>query len=188
MQNIEDKIQNNIVLGSGHSLGYKDNNLTNFISTDQDELDLLNRFEITQYIPKQSITVLFANHVFEHIFPDALWNVFQNINYMNKIGGYLILCVPDFNSYTSQYFKSKDEAMIFQPKAGHFIYFTIESISYILHESGYEVKPIYFHINNIGVRNKDINSILDEFRLRKFIEDRLKSDPYSLCVSSKKVK
>lgn len=42
IENIKKNVTNNLVVGSGHSLGYNDKNIPKFISTDQDELDLVN--------------------------------------------------------------------------------------------------------------------------------------------------
>lgn len=185
--NIEKRVENNLILGSGHSLGYREKEFPNFIATDQDELDLMNRFEITQYIPNESIDVIYANHVLEHIYPEEVWNVFENIKFMNKPEGYLIFCVPDLNGFKSQYFNNKEEAIIFQPKAAHHVYFTMESLTFILNNIGYEVTPIYYH-DKKGFAVRDINglSLLEKLKLRKYIEDSIRSDPYGVCIYSKR--
>lgn len=189
LDNIKNGKENNLVLGSGHSLGYKDNDFPDFISTDQDELDLVNRFEIIQYIPKESISTILANHVLEHIYPDLVWNVFENIHFMNKKGGYLVLCVPDLNSFESIYFKNKEQAILFQPKAGHHIYFSLESLTYILSEIGYNITPLYYHNRNgEAIKNNNEFRILEKLKLRKYIEDMIKIGSYAVCVASTKIK
>lgn len=189
MENIRNGKKNNLVIGSGHSLGYIDKNFPDFISTDQDELDLINRFEITQYIPKESISIIFANHVLEHIYPEFVWSVFENIHYMNIIGGYLVLCVPDLNSFKSQYFNTKEQAILFQPKAAHYVYYTFESLKYILNDIGYEVTPLYYHNKN-GEAIENINEYykLEKLNLKKIIQASIKSDMYGVCVKCKKLK
>lgn len=188
IHNLKLKKESNLILGSGHSFGYNDQSFPDFISTDQDELDLINRFEISQYIPKESITTILANHVLEHIYPEEIVSVFINIHFMQKNNGTLIFCVPDINSYSSQYYNSKDEAIIFQPKASHYILYSYESLDNILHKIGYKTYPIYYHVNNREIYgNNESYNILKEIKLLDYIQRSIKSDPYALCVICKKL-
>lgn len=187
IENLKNGKANNLILGSGHSLGYNDNNFPDFISTDQDEIDLINRFEITQYIPKESISIILAHHVLEHIYAQEIWNVFENIHFMQKIGGYLVICVPDLLSPTSRFYKNREEAIIFQPKASHHVFFTSESLTYVLHETGYEVLPIFYHNENGKLlRNNNTLNLLESTKLKKFIQNSIRWSTYQTCIIGKK--
>lgn len=189
LENIKHNISSSLIVGSGHSLGLVDTNLPEYISTDQDELDLINRYDITKYIPQASILNILANHVMEHIYPEEIWNVFNNIFFMQKAGGYLVICVPDLLSPNSRHYKGMEEAILFQPKASHFIFFSLESITYLLSKIGYEVIPIYYH-NEKGktIRNNNSYNILDKIKLTKYINRSISGARYELCIAGKKIK
>lgn len=132
------------------------------------------------------MTIL-AHHVLEHIHPEEITKVFENIHFMHINGGYLVICVPDLHAPNSRYYSTYKEAIIFQPKASHYIYFSLESLTYLLHNTGYNVNPIYFHNKNGEAKIINIFSdILESIKLRKYIERSISANNYSICIIAQK--
>lgn len=124
----------------------------------------------------------------EHLFPQNIMNALNNIRFMHKKGGYMIICVPDINCYTNKYYKSKKDSIIFQPSAGHYIFFSLKSLIFLLDHTGYESHPIYYHDNNKAYygSNKTFN-ILEKLKLKQYIERSIKVTSYEVCVLCRRI-
>ncbi|MBO0719223.1 MAG: hypothetical protein J2P41_00240 [Blastocatellia bacterium] len=66
-----------------------------FISLDQYQLDITDLGQWASLFYPNSIDVILAEHVFEHLTPEGSFNAARNFFFYLKSGGYARICVPD---------------------------------------------------------------------------------------------
>lgn len=122
----------NLVIGSGISYNYKNKTISDeWIHTDQDVLDITNRYDITQYLIPYSVDYIIAMHVFEHITYYNIFNSLLNLKFLLKQRGKIIFCLPDINANYSSYWNNYTHGVIAQPLYGHRVFYSYKSLKYI---------------------------------------------------------
>jgi predicted SAM-dependent methyltransferase len=85
---------------------------------------------------KDSIDVLFAEHVLEHISDEGLNSAFQCAYQYLKKGGVFRIAVPDGYRNDAPYVMD-----VKPPSDGHLQYFTVDSLPTLLKRAGFNVSP-----------------------------------------------
>jgi len=122
-----------VVLGSGQT------DYDGWISTDIDILDIVSEQCWNDLFQKNSIDLLLAEHVLEHLTVSQLLTALQLTYCYLKPGGKFRIAVPDGYRRDSKYL-----AEVSPPKDGHKILFNVTMLSTLLEETGFIAKPLEF--------------------------------------------
>lgn len=131
-----------VVIGSG------DMQFERWISTEKDNLNILNDNDWERYFSKNSLDAILAEHVWEHLTSDEAMVAALNCFKFLKHGGYLRVAVPDGNH--------PDPAYIADVKPGgsgagaddHKVLYNINNISHIFSSAGFTVEPLEYFDEN----------------------------------------
>lgn len=128
----------NVVLGAGPV------NVSGWISTDADILDVTSTRAWRKLFSPNSIDRLMAEHVLEHLSDTectmALTECFRYL----KGGGLLRVAVPDGNRKDREYVEE-----VSPPKDGHKLLFTVDDLVARLDRIGFEATPLeYFDVSD----------------------------------------
>ena len=90
-----------------------------------------------------SIDYIFSEHMFEHLDDSELKNTLENVSLFLKKEGNLRIAVPD--GYRDDKFYQSE---VSPPRFGHKQLFTIDSLTNLLNDFGFEVFPLEFYKNS----------------------------------------
>jgi len=122
-----------IIIGSGG------NTQAGFLSTDIDNLDIRKASDWSRYFYPNTLRIILAEHVFEHLNNNELEIALRNINNFLIPGGRLRLAIPDAFRTDQVYLND-----VKPPSDGHKSYHNIDSISDLLVKSGFKVIPLEY--------------------------------------------
>jgi predicted SAM-dependent methyltransferase len=111
-----------------------------FISSDVDWLDITNWWHWRRAFKPNSISVVLAEHVLEHLTEKQIYNASRNIHQFLKYGGVFRLAIPDKNRKDQKYVNA-----VKPPKDGHLSFLNVDEISDILKSVGFKVKPLEYY-------------------------------------------
>jgi len=80
-----------IIIGSG------ENSYEGWISTNQNEINLLDRDSFVRFLDDQKVTAILAEHVWEHLTLEEGFLAAKNCYEFLEPGGYIRVAVPDGN-------------------------------------------------------------------------------------------
>jgi len=139
-----------------------------FIETDVDTHDITRWIDWMLNFRKGSVSVVFAEHVLEHL------SLAQNIvtaklvfKYL-KPGGVFRISVPDKNRLDKKYVKS-----VKPPADGHKSYFNLQILSKTLEDAGFKVIPLEYHDSKGNFHHNNWDSKFGRVR-RSFKYDKQK--------------
>lgn len=185
LDNLKNNKDVNIVIGSGIVYKNNVNNVAqNWINTDEDTLDITNRYDITQYLIPNSVNNIIAIHVFEHISYYDIINAFINLKYLLKPEAKIFLCLPDLNARISNYWKNYTDAINKQILYGHRVFYSLKSLQFVAQNSGLKYYPLSYHMSN-GDRivNNTNYRFFENMDIKQHMIDMINCDKgYSLCA------
>ncbi len=123
------------------TLGIEPNDLARAIAKKENDLDL-SIPETLQYSDKQSINCITLWHVLEHV--HALQETIINFHSVLTTNGYLIIAVPNADSFDASHYQEKWAAY---DVPRHLYHFNQKSLTLLLSKSGFKhvkTKPMYF--------------------------------------------
>ena len=140
-----------IVIGAGET--YYDG----WISTQQNELDLLNRADFERMFAYDLPTAFLAEHVWEHMtLQDGVTAAKNCYDYLAD-GGYIRIAVPDKNFRNERYqnmVKVGGNGDPAHPAYGHKIVYDYKGISSVFEQAGFEVELLEYCDENGGFHYK----------------------------------
>jgi len=138
----------NVIIGSGEVA------IPGWFETDMAVLDITSRSDWRRLFKPASIDRLLAEHVLEHLSIDENETALRLCHTHLKSGGKFRIAVPDGNRRDADYV-----AEVSPPKDGHKVLFTLDSLSELVEDAGFEVTPLEYFDEN------------DEFHFNPWDED-----------------
>ncbi len=123
-----------VIVGSG---GTKQKG---FISTDIDTLDIRKDSDWNKNFKKESLNIVLAEHVFEHLSNNEVLSTLKIIYKYLKPGGFIRIAIPDKNRKDKKYLKA-----VRPPIDGHKSFFNISELTKILSKAKFKVCPLEYH-------------------------------------------
>jgi len=108
-----------------------------WIATDQDALDVCRYRDFRNLMHPGTADAFLAEHLFEHLTPEAAVEAFRNCYRFLAPGGRLRIAVPDGNRRDGAYVREVEP-----PKDGHRQLYTVDSLSEQLTTVGFKVQPL----------------------------------------------
>lgn len=146
---INDSSKIKVVVGSGgvYEKGW--------IPTNIETIDISNEDHWRKYFKKNSIEVILAEHVWEHLTVEKGRTAAKNIFKYLKPGGYIRIAVPDGYHPDPNYIKKVDVAIDLeelQNPESHKILYNYRSLKEVFEETGYRVQLLEYYDEN-GIFN-----------------------------------
>jgi predicted SAM-dependent methyltransferase len=136
-----------IILGAGGT------RQEGWISTEQDQLDLLKLDDFERLIGDEPVEAMLAEHIFEHLTLGDAIQAFKNCYKYLSAGGYLRIAVPDGFHPDLEYLR-----YVSPPNTGHKFLYDYYILSHLLEQAGFTVNLLEwwdeFHIFNGRVWNE----------------------------------
>jgi predicted SAM-dependent methyltransferase len=127
----------NVILGSG-GIGQK-----GFDCTDKDTLDVTKESDWETQFNPESISCIFAEHLFEHFTTNEIENALRHCyRYLQK-GGRIRIAIPDKNRRDGTYV---DEVK--PPRDGHKSYLNHHELEKLLKNAGFKVAKLEYYDDN----------------------------------------
>jgi predicted SAM-dependent methyltransferase len=116
-----------------------------WIGSEKEILDLLNRKHWHNYFKKNSIDVILAEHVWEHLSIDEGLKAAKQCYLYIKLGGYLRVAVPDGFCPNSEYIECVKPGGTGDGSAGHKVLFTHLTFSDLFLRAGFQVNLLEYY-------------------------------------------
>jgi predicted SAM-dependent methyltransferase len=131
-----------VIIGAGEY-----NNNPDWLLTQEEDLNLLNRSMWEKQFKEESITAILAEHVWEHMTYEEGISAAKNCYDFLKPGGYIRCAVPDGYFKNEEYQKTvrvggpgpKDH-----PAASHKIVYNYKTLKQMFKEAGFQVKVLEY--------------------------------------------
>ncbi len=130
-----------IILGAGNT------NFEGWISTQEDELNLLNRKDFEAKFEENSIDAMLSEHVWEHMTKEEGIRAAKNCYEFLKEGGYIRVAVPDKNFKNEWYqnmVKVGGPGPIDHPAYTHKIVYDYLTLKEVFESVGFEVELLEY--------------------------------------------
>lgn len=128
----------NVIIGSENT------KLINWISTEQSFLDLTNKNHWEKYFKHNSISAIFAEHVWEHLTPEDAKTALENCYYYLKPKGCIRIAIPDGFHPNQNYIDLVKVNGTGLGAHDHKVLYNYKSISEILTTIGYQVELLEY--------------------------------------------
>ncbi len=124
--------------------------------------DILGDIATMQMIPAQSVDVLWASHIIEHVFYGELPGVFGEMKRILKKDGCAILITPNLGSL-GPYMEDRIDETVYTTSAGpiaplDMIYgyrgFTSRGMTGMMHKIGFNARFLHTTLNMFGIKNR----------------------------------
>lgn len=126
-----------VILGAGNA------NYEDWISTQENNLNLLNRSDFYKWFQtEESVDVFLAEHVFEHLTVDEGVKAAKNLYQFLKKGGYARIAVPDVNFNNEWYHnmcKPGGPGPVEHPAHTHKVFYDYKTLVSVFKTAGFEV-------------------------------------------------
>jgi len=165
-----------LVIGSG---GFYDNG---WIGTDMDVLDILKEKDWKRLFKINSIDVMIAEHVWEHLTIEEGRIAAKNCYKYLKKGGYFRLAVPDGFNPNENYINYVKPGGFGPGASDHKVLYTYHSLSAVFTSAGFKVKLLEYY-NEFGIFQQVKWSITEGKILRSKENDPRNKDS-SICYNS----
>jgi len=156
-------------LGCGNDIRPDYINVDRFNNTGQ--VDICSDFTTLPF-KTESVTEIYASHIFEHIMVNDIYTVIEEWKRVLKIGGKLEIRVPDLEREVKVWLNAKDEDKWFQnhrifgsqshPGNSHYSGFTTGSLKWLLTCLGLKVESSVINNNGYGEEVKCISTKVKE--------------------------
>jgi predicted SAM-dependent methyltransferase len=138
-------------------LGASNTNFKNWLSTEQDALDITKEEDWRKLFGEHKVDNILAEHVFEHLTPEQAKAAFSNVNKYLKKGGVFRFAVPD-GYHPSAYLRSLIGVDGLEKGADdHKIYFNINNIKDFIQGLDFEIQPVEFFDKKGYFHKKDFD-------------------------------
>lgn len=130
-----------VIIGAGKT------SLPGWVSTQQEQLDLLDRESFARMFPDEKPTAFLAEHVWEHMTPEEGTQAAKNCYDYLAEGGYLRVAVPDANFRNEWYQNLVRPGGITDPNHpafSHKILYDYKTFSRVFTEAGFRVELLEY--------------------------------------------
>lgn len=118
--------------------------------TDIENLNLLIQKNWEKYFSPNSIDVILAEHVWEHLAQEEAVLAAKNCFHFLKSNGYLRIAVPDGYHFSNDYIKAVEPGGTGEGSLDHYILFNYKTITELFEAVGFEVRLLeYFDEDHI---------------------------------------
>lgn len=169
-----------IIVGSGGT------RQRGFFSTEKTTLDITNKKDWEKLTNENSLEIILAEHVFEHLTLGQINKALKNCYIYLRPGGRIRIAVPDKNRRDAVYVKA-----VKPPNDGHRSYLNVSELTKILRRWKFNVIPLeYFNNRNVLVKkewNPDLGFVKRSLRFDQ--QEKFKRNNYyytSLIVDAVK--
>jgi predicted SAM-dependent methyltransferase len=147
--------------------------------SDIDYLNLLKDEDWQRFFKTDSIEMIMAEHVWEHLTPEDAITAAKNCFKYLKPGGHLRIAIPDGNHSNSDYIDQVKPGGYGYGSDDHKVLYTISSVSTLFESAGFKVKGLeYFDENNKFICN-DWDPEKGKIRRSKRFDSRNANDELS---------
>lgn len=130
-----------LILGAGRTV------FTGWVSTQQEELDVLRRGDFLKYSMEGSLDALLAEHVWEHMTLEEGKEAARNCFAFLKPGGYIRCAVPDAN-FRNEWYQNMVQVggpgPVDHPAFSHKIVYDYRTLQSVFEEAGFQVELLEY--------------------------------------------
>lgn len=129
-------------------VGASSTSMPDWISTEYPYVNVANGSNLAEWFSPASVKAILAEHVWEHLTADQAQSAVQNCMVMLKPGGYLRIAVPDGSHPDKEYIDYVRPGGRGEGSDDHRVLYTLESLSLLLRDAGFEVVPLEWFDSN----------------------------------------
>ena len=130
-----------IIIGAGNT------SYTGWLSTQENELNILNRTDFEKQFKEESVDAMLAEHIWEHMTEQEGIQAAKNCYAFLKSGGYIRCAVPDKNFRNEWYqntVKIGGPGPIDHPAYTHKIVYDYQTFKTVFENAGFEVEILEY--------------------------------------------
>jgi predicted SAM-dependent methyltransferase len=128
-----------------------------WIHSDIDTLDILSRENWEKYFAKDSIDIILAEHVWEHLTSEQGKSAFENCFTFLKSGGFLRVAIPDGYHKSDEYINWVKPGGTGNGAEDHKVLYNYQSLTALLKEVGFQVRLLEYFDENKEFQFTDWN-------------------------------